>query len=265
MSRIKKRHAKILQMLARDGQVNSSELANTFNASRETIRRDLSKLAEEGHLIKTHGGAVIPEINTSPFIPVKARERTNFTEKQALCRYVAKVIKEYDTIFLDNSTTTLQLLQYIPKQFSLTFITNSIRLLGEFSTLNVRNWNVVLLGGVFDYETYSSNRHLTIRNFENFRPNKAFISCRGINEDLTVGDNRIDDAELKKHVVQKCKQTYLLADSSKLPGDSVVKIANASDFHTIVTNENADPLFISHLISNDCQVQIAPFDKGLEV
>lgn len=263
MSRMKKRHAEILEVLARDGQVNAAELANTLNASRETIRRDLNKLAEEGHLIKTHGGAVIPEINTSLFVPVKARERVNFAEKQALCRHIAKVIKEYDTIFLDNSTTILQLLQYVPRQFSLTFITNSIRLLGEFSTLNVRNWNVVLLGGVLDYETYSSNGHLTIGNLENFRPNKAFISCRGINEDLTVGDNRIDDAELKKHIVQKCKETYLLADSSKLPRDSVVKIGNASDFHMIITNENADPLFISHLISNDCQVQIAPFYKEL--
>lgn len=258
MPNIKERRNKILDLIAKNGHVNSTELMKILNTSRETIRRDLNALSKKGLLIKTYGGAVSPGKQTSGFIPLKAREKSHLVEKQAICSHAAKAIKEYDTIFLDNSSTVMHIIQYIPKQYHITFITNSVRLLTEFLILHNPNWNVINLGGALDYGTYSTGRYLTINNLRNFKPNKAFISCHGIDEDFTVTDTRMDDVEIKKYVVETCDETYLLADYSKLPSKGVIKISDAAVFHSIITNNNADALFLSHLHSHGCKVQLAP-------
>lgn len=258
MSRMQERHSKIIDVLAKNGHVRTAELAKLLATSRETIRRDLNILAEQGLLIKSHGGAVLPEKDTPAFVPIKEREKTNFLEKQALCAYAAKAVKEFDTIFLDTSTTVLPLQHFIPRNYRLTFISNSIRLIAELAHLQNPNWTVVALGGIVDYEIFSSSRYLAMNNLQHFKPNKAFLSCRGIDSDLTVCDTKLDDVEIKSYVVANCPETYLLADHSKLGAPGMVKAADAAAFHRIVVTEEADPLFLSRLTAHGCQVQIAP-------
>ena len=48
----------ILEKVHTRKKVIVSELSKEFDVSEETIRRDLDKLAEEGHVIKSYGGAV---------------------------------------------------------------------------------------------------------------------------------------------------------------------------------------------------------------
>ena len=55
MSRMQERHSKIIDVLAKNGHVRTAELAKLLATSRETIRRDLNILAEQGLLIKSHG------------------------------------------------------------------------------------------------------------------------------------------------------------------------------------------------------------------
>ncbi|AZO94511.1 DeoR/GlpR family DNA-binding transcription regulator [Halocella sp. SP3-1] len=258
MPHIKERRNKILEILAKNGHVKSTELMEILNTSRETVRRDLNALSKKGLLVKTYGGATTPENKSSGFIPLQAREKSHLVEKQALCSHAARAIKEYDTIFLDNSSTVMHIIQYIPKQYHITFITNSIRLLTEFAILHNQNWHVISLGGALDYGTYSTNRYLTINNLRNFKPNKAFLSCHGIDEDFTVTETRMDDVEIKKYIVETCQETYLLTDYSKLPSKGVIKVTDAANFEGIITNDNADALFLSHLHSHGCQVQLAP-------
>ena len=54
----------ILQKVYEQKKVIVSELSKEFDVSEETIRRDLEKLADEGHVIKSYGGAVINEIGS---------------------------------------------------------------------------------------------------------------------------------------------------------------------------------------------------------
>lgn len=253
------RYKKILNLLAENGRVDTAELTAALDASRETVRRDLNELSKMGLLVKTHGGA-IPAANTSLglFAPLKARKTTRFPEKQTLCAYAARAVREYDTVFVDNSTTTAQIIHSIPKQFKVTFITNSISLMTEFTRIHNPNWNVICLGGILDYATLSTFRRLAMDNLSRFKPNKSFLSCHGIDEEFTVTDTSIDDVEIKQYIMKVCKETYLLADSSKLPRDGVVRIGDSAEFYSVITNEDVNPLFLGRLTSHGCKVQLAP-------
>lgn len=50
-----------IQTIARrDGRVTVEGLAQHFDVTLQTIRRDLSELAEQGKLQRVHGGAILP-------------------------------------------------------------------------------------------------------------------------------------------------------------------------------------------------------------
>lgn len=258
------RHQKIMELLNKTGQVNAAELMDVLQTSRETVRRDLNDLSEKGLLIKTHGGAISMENQAAFgfFTPLNNRKTAYQAEKQALCRYAAKSIEEYDTIYIDNSTTAAHLIDYIPKQYKLTFITNSINLMTEFSMMHNPNWQVIALGGILNYETYSVNRYLAINNLQYFQPNKSFISCHGIDEEYTVTDTDIDDVEIKRYIMNACKETFLMADYSKMPRRGVVKIADANKFYCIITNDNVNSEFLCSLVSNDCKIRLVPLKQN---
>jgi DeoR/GlpR family transcriptional regulator of sugar metabolism len=52
----KERQAYIIQQINIHNKVLSSDLSSQLDVSEDTVRRDLQELAEEGKLIKVHGG-----------------------------------------------------------------------------------------------------------------------------------------------------------------------------------------------------------------
>ena len=55
------RRALIMKLLEKDGRVEITPLAAQLGVTRVTIRADLDALQMRGLLVRTHGGAVLPE------------------------------------------------------------------------------------------------------------------------------------------------------------------------------------------------------------
>lgn len=251
------RYNKIMELLSKQGSIYVTELMTALNISRETVRRDLNKLAQDGLLLKTHGGAVLPNASQSGFdYPFATRQQANRAEKAQLCAYAAQSIQEADTLFLDNSSTVAHMIKFIPKQYHLNIIVNSVPLLLELAHTRNPNWNIFSLGGSLVYNTVSTGRHLAVKAFENFRPSKAFLSCHSVDNRYLATDSYLDDIELKRCALELSDETFLLADYSKFGHPGSMKIVEVSHFSHIITNEKADPVFIQHLRSQDCDVHI---------
>ena len=67
------RHPEILQIARRTGKVTVDGLAEHFDVTLQTIRRDLTELADAGALVRVHGGAVLPSGTTN----IGYKERRN--------------------------------------------------------------------------------------------------------------------------------------------------------------------------------------------
>ena len=106
------RKTKILKTLEKDGRVEVETLAKELNVSKETIRRDLREMEQEGLLKRTHGGAVsINSTQQSPEYPYLMREIQCLEEKERICKKAASLVKDGDTIFIDNSSTNISILK----------------------------------------------------------------------------------------------------------------------------------------------------------
>ena len=118
------RRKQILEQVHKDKKVIVSELSRQFRVSEETIRRDLEKLAEDGHVIKSYGGAVINEIGSID-LPFNVRWKSNSIGKQKIADLISQEIQDGEHIFLDASTTAVFIAKNIKNKKKLTVITNS--------------------------------------------------------------------------------------------------------------------------------------------
>jgi DeoR family fructose operon transcriptional repressor len=250
------RKSEILKILEQNGRIGVNELSALFNSSRETIRRDLREMEEKGLLKRTHGGAVYNSTisSTTPEFPVGVREIQRFKEKDAICRSAASFIKNGDSIFVDNSSTCLYLVQYIPADFQVILITNSIKLLMKSMESKHANLMIICLGGFFNENNLSTFGTISQKNATDFYPNKSFMSCAGIHHPDQLTDSSILEVDTKHLMIERSQEVFILADYTKFDRSGPFFLSKYSSIDYLITDQNAAP------------AQYAPLEKaGIKV
>ena len=121
-----------LDTINQNGIATVSGLAQMGGVTEETVRRDLMLLEQEGHIIKTHGGAG-PNEGSLGDISAEIRQNMNLPLKTKIAASAAGLVKAGDTLFLDASTTALYLARSIRKFSEIRVITNSLPIINELS------------------------------------------------------------------------------------------------------------------------------------
>jgi DeoR family fructose operon transcriptional repressor len=236
------RRSEILRILEQSGKVDVNELAKTFLASKETIRRDLHDMESDGVLKRTHGGAVINGSRQSMEFPVNIREIRHYAEKDAICRTAAQLIKPGDCIFIDNSSTCINLFKYIPNDIPVTILTNSIKVLLVSAQRDLSNHPVICLGGTFNPKNLSLYGSPAQKQAAEYYPDKAFMSCAGIFPPDNLTDSSMLEVETKRLMIERSRETIVLADHSKFKQNGTVTLGKLSAISVIVTDLKTDPI-----------------------
>ena len=115
------RQKEILKLLHDNGSVKIGQLADYFEVSRETIRRDLSYLTEIGAAQRSHGGAT--SIYEFGNIPIETRINKDADIKTKLCEKALEFIPQTGVIYLDsgNQNSITVLFELSMKLYSLTY------------------------------------------------------------------------------------------------------------------------------------------------
>ena len=122
-ARIQARRSEILMILRNSSHVSVRELAEKFQVSQLTVRRDLQFLENEHKLERFYGGAASLEEDLSSAGPDETaccRDR--------IARYAATLVQDDDTVFINTSSTALQMIPYITAR-RVTVITNNGRIM----------------------------------------------------------------------------------------------------------------------------------------
>ncbi len=235
------RRLQIMDLLKRQKRVDVAELAEKFDASPETIRRDLNEMAQDGFLKRTHGGAIyLGDRKYRPLLPLFPRRDVNREQKNRIARVAAGFIEEGDVLALDNSTTVLCLLDFIPHDLRLTILTYSLQIALEIAAKPDCRWTCIILGGTVNAPNLSSHGVLTSTALGFFQPRKLFMSCAGLTPDGLMTEGSLLEAEIKLELIQCSQQRYLLVDASKWGQVGAVKEGNVADFDCLVTNAGVD-------------------------
>jgi DeoR family transcriptional regulator, glycerol-3-phosphate regulon repressor len=205
-----RRHGEILRRLAADGTVSITELADFFDVSRQTIRRDLKHLADRGQLDLIHGGATLFEPTEAAFTE---RCEENADAKAAIGRAAAGLVRDGMVVFLDSGTTTLAVAQALAERKNLTICTTSL----SIALLMCRQplVRVHMLGGEIDPDEEAAVGIDALEAISHFRVDVAFLGGGGLSPDGEVTDFTRNGAEQRSRMAATASKAYFVLDSSK--------------------------------------------------
>ncbi|WP_050606893.1 DeoR/GlpR family DNA-binding transcription regulator [Clostridium niameyense] len=227
----------ILQELEANSVVYVSDLVEKLNSSESTIRRDLNALHKEGKLNKVHGGAMAidKDINTRDD-KVTIRKNLKTSEKMAIAKYAASLIKPYDFIYLDAGTTTEIMIDFI-KEKNAVFITNGI---AHAKKLIEKECKTYILGGEVKWITEAIVGVEAINSLKKYNFTKGFFGANGISENRGYTTPDIKEALVKEEALNRTKDAYILADESKFDEISSVIFADIENAKIITTKLSND-------------------------
>ncbi|WP_232549061.1 DeoR/GlpR family DNA-binding transcription regulator [Propioniciclava soli] len=217
------------------GRVSVAELATRFHVTPETIRRDLYTLSGRGLLSRVHGGAVPAEKLRLAEAPVGARDASSTEEKLAIAHRAIGLLprREGLTVLLDAGTTTARLCSLLPPWISLA-VTNSVPTAAALSSRG--DLEVVLLGGEVRGITQATVGADALHTLGRLRVDVAFLGTNGFSVDHGFSTPDPGEAAMKQAMVASAREVYVLADSSKLGVDHLVRFASVDDVDLLVTD-----------------------------
>ncbi|WP_291549978.1 DeoR/GlpR family DNA-binding transcription regulator [Clostridium sp. HMP27] len=245
------RKSEIMNILEKTGSVDVNALALRFGISKETIRRDLKELENAGALKRTHGGAVLIQQSSNTPVsteyPVAVRGIQRFNEKNEICKKAASFIKDGDTIFVDNSSTTIYLAKYIPSDIRVTIITNSIKFLLEYTKNPNNNHLLICLSGIFNDSNLSVYGNSTLQSASEYYPNKALMSCSGISPHNMLADSSIHEVDTKRMMIERSQEVFVLADHTKFEKAGQIFLSSFDPIDYIITDNQTDKESLGYL------------------
>lgn len=202
------RQQSILDMITSGGHVVVSDLAKHFDVSEMTIRRDLKLLEGMGLAIRVHGGAVSGE--KSRFT---SRLSANARAKAKAVSKLAALLPRRGCIYLDGSTTVLNLVRHLRDRDQLQIATNNVETFSRLALL--RGPSPILIGGSLDFRTDNLIGPLAMRSVEALIFETAFFSSWGLTADSGLNEATTEDAEIKEQVAARSRTVCVAVDHSK--------------------------------------------------
>lgn len=229
------RRNRIAELIISNRSIKTAELAENFNVSIETIRKDLIFLDQVGTIKKKRGGG----ISTLEFFekPLKDRNIKNYEQKKHIANESVKFVKSGSVIFLDSGSTVLCLAKLLYLKKGLTIITNSL----EAANILVNSSNTVYLSGGEINSIAMSLEGFGATNFlKEIKVDIAFLGSTGFKGHDGPTSMSFTDADVKKTIINNASLNIVLSDSSKSRATAFVKYASWKNIDYLITDKDIE-------------------------
>ncbi|HLA41290.1 MAG TPA: DeoR/GlpR family DNA-binding transcription regulator [Candidatus Glassbacteria bacterium] len=234
------RQKKILDLLQRNGRLRIAELTEMFGVSEVTLRSDLSTLARQGYLTRTHGGALLHERSIFPgqaTLTFGGKDVPNQAAKRRIGKKAAEFIRDGMNVLLDAGTTILEIARNLHGFRDLTVITDSIPVAVELS--GVEEVNVLLTGGVLRPASLAVIGPESWSMLERIHVQRAFIGARGVSLERGFFCGNTIEGKTKRRMMACAEEKFAVVDSSKFNTTGLVQFAGFEDFDCLLVDRIA--------------------------
>ncbi|MGN0025480.1 MAG: DeoR/GlpR family DNA-binding transcription regulator [Clostridium sp.] len=225
----------ILEIIKNKKAVSVQSLSQELKTSVVTIRRDLDFLSEKGLIRRSHGGATLNDEKVGLEFTFDIRNEKEREIKKIIAKKAASYITSGDSIGIDIGTTAYQVSKYIKDIPKLNVVTASIPVVIEL--LDAKGINVICTGGEVSRKDKSLIGHNAIRTINEYILDKVFIGVAGISFKCGLTLYNINDALVKRVMIERAKEVILLADSTKIGEAKHAFLADIDVINKIITDD----------------------------
>jgi DeoR/GlpR family transcriptional regulator of sugar metabolism len=207
------RHRAILD-LVRTRDTNVEQLSAALGVSEATVRRDLTMLAKQRHLVRTYGGATALVGVHEPEASLDERKTAQRGQKDAIAQAAAAHVNDGDTVLLDGGTTCAALAQHLYSRKDVHVVTNN--LLAVMTLANAPGVRLTLIGGDLRGSSMSTLGPLAELTLSRLSVDKAFLGADGVVAEFGLCEASAQQAYLKECIIKRAAEVMVLADTDKL-------------------------------------------------
>ena len=242
----KQRQDQIAEIVAREGDVSIETLVARLSVSAETVRRDLSHLAEGGVIRKVYGGARRPSLHIEGSF--HDRLSAHAAAKRVIAQKLVPLISPGETIFVDTGSTTLICAEALATLGPFTVITNSARIASVFASGLPRH-SIFLLGGAYSGDNAETLGPMVIEQIGAFQADHAIVSATAIDGDLGAMDADFNEARVARAMLDRARQLILVADASKFGQRAAHSVCGLATIDVLVSDQRPTPPLAAQLLA----------------
>ena len=246
------RQSEIVDLLQKAERLDVRFLAERFDVSQMTIRRDLKLLEEQGFLVRTHGGGI--PAGKLRFLQSAFPHYTVSPQKAAIGRLAAGLIAPKQLVMIEAGTTSLEVARNIPRNCNISVATTSLCVLQE---LYGSPMQLLLLGGYARSDFPSVYGPMTEAMLKSFHVDILFIGCDGADSKRGFYASNLLISSLEQEMIDIASRVVVVTESWKFGRKGFVRFATPEHVHTVVTDANLSPADRENLASKGVKVLIA--------
>jgi len=226
------RHPEILESARRQGKVTVEGLAAQFDVTLQTIRRDLTDLADAGKLERVHGGAILPSGTAN--ILYEERRLLNADAKSNIARACAAQIPDGSSVFLNIGTSTEAVARALLHHRELMVVTNNMNVANILAAN--RESQIILTGGTLRRSDGGLIGALAKSTIRQFKFDIAVIGCSAMDATGDLLDFDMQEVEVSQAIIAQARKTYLVADHSKFKRSAPARIISLAEIDRFFTD-----------------------------
>lgn len=242
---------KVLEYLNKHNYMSIHDICRMFDVSRDTARRDIVKLINQGTAVRTHGGISLPVLKNA-IKEYRERIEAYSQEKKAIAQKALEFIEEGKHYFFDVSTIVSFLAQEINKPiWVLTHSLDNIEILSEKKEIDVHS-----IGGSLNKRNRFFYKADCVKYLDGIRFDAAILGAASITEEGVYYVDE-EDALIKQIAAKKSDKVIVLAEYDKFKCLSYYKGAGWEQIDTIITDKMPPAAFVSIIESHDINLIIS--------
>ena len=230
---LNQRQTELVEFVHNNGFVNIDTLVQHFDVTPQTIRRDLNKLAENGNIIRHHGGA--EATSSSANTSYQSRKIMNLDAKEKIAKQVASMIPNGASVFINIGTTTETIAKALLNHSNLNIVTNNIHVATILSAKE--DFTVIIAAGEVRHKDGGIIGEATCDFISQFHMDFGIIGISGISNDGSLLEFDFREVKVAQAIIQNSTTVILATDHSKFGRNAMVKQGNISQIDHFFTDE----------------------------
>ncbi|NGN69466.1 DeoR/GlpR transcriptional regulator [Streptomyces sp. A7024] len=232
------RQQEILRLAREGGRVDVLSLAEEFQVTAETIRRDLKALDRAGLIRRVHGGA-IPRGGLDFEPDLAERESTAADEKDRIAEAALAELPDGGSVILDAGSTVARLAGVLPPESSFTVITHALPVAARLA--DHPGIDLHLVGGRVRHRTRAAVDAWALRAYGEVNADVAFIATNGYSLDAGLTTPDLAEGAVKRAVIGAARRVVLLADSGKFGAQHLARFGSLAGVDLLITDTGLAP------------------------
>ena len=236
------RQTRLLEEVKTRGSASIESLAEQFNVTLQTVRRDVQRLSEAGLLARFHGGVRQPS-STTENIAYRQRQALHAKGKARIARAIAQRVPNGCSLIMNIGTTIEAVARELVHHRGLRVITNNLHVASIL--IDNPDCEVIVAGGVVRTLDRAIVGEATVEFIKQFKVDIGLIGISGIEADGSLRDYDYREVKVARTIIDHSREIWLAADHSKFHRPAMVQLAPLADIDMVFTDAPPPDSFVA--------------------